>query len=346
MIVKDEEDVIARSINCALTVADEVIVVDTGSSDGSKKIAADLGAKVYDFEWCDDFSAARNYSFSLASGDYVMWLDADDIIEEQSAQLIKELVSAGGFDVAMLKYVSGNLTYYRERILRRAMDFVWKGAVHEVIAPRGKVIYSPARIVHDKKKPGDPLRNLFIYQRLIARGVSLDERQKFYYGRELFYNSMYSQAIAVLQEFLNGDGWAVNKAEACLTLYFCYMQLDNQSAALGCLVRAFIYLPPRAQDCCILGAHFLAGDNLSGAEYWYRRALDCPESEEEGGFVDGDFSGFIPAINLAVVCDKRGDYTAAQRWNELAGSYKPSDEVYLHNRQYFLQKLDGSRTSP
>lgn len=346
MIVKDEEDVIARSINCALTVADEVIVVDTGSSDGSKKIAADLGAKVYDFEWCDDFSAARNYSFSLASGDYVMWLDADDIIEEQSAQLIKELVSAGGFDVAMLKYVSGNLTYYRERILRRAMDFVWKGAVHEVIAPRGKVIYSPARIVHDKKKPGDPLRNLFIYQRLIARGVSLDERQKFYYGRELFYNSMYSQAIAVLQEFLNRDGWAVNKAEACRTLYFCYMQLGNQSAALGCLVRAFIYLPPRAQDCCILGAHFLAGDNLSGAEYWYRRALDCPESEEEGGFVDGDFSGFIPAINLAVVCDKRGDYTAAQRWNELAGSYKPSDEAYLHNKQYFLQKLDGSRTSP
>ena len=346
MIVKDEEDVIARSINCALTVADEVIVVDTGSSDGSKKIAADLGAKVYDFEWCDDFSAARNYSFSLASGDYVMWLDADDIIEEQSAQLIKELVSAGGFDVAMLKYVSGNLTYYRERILRRAMNFVWQGAVHEVIAPRGKVIYSPARIVHDKKKPGDPLRNLFIYQRLIARGVSLDERQKFYYGRELFYNSMYSQAIAVLQEFLNRDGWAVNKAEACRTLYFCYMQLGNQSAALGCLVRAFIYLPPRAQDCCILGAHFLAGDNLSGAEYWYRRALDCPESEEEGGFVDGDFSGFIPAINLAVVCDKRGDYTAAQRWNELAGSYKPSDEVYLHNRQYFLQKLDGSRTSP
>lgn len=345
MIVKDEEDVIARSINCALTVADEVIVVDTGSSDGSKKIAADLGAKVYDFEWCDDFSAARNYSFSLASGDYIMWLDADDIIEEQSAQLIKELVSAGGFDVAMLKYVSGNLTYYRERILRRAMDFVWKGAVHEVIAPRGKVIYSPARIVHDKKKPGDPLRNLFIYQRLIARGVSLDERQKFYYGRELFYNSMYSQAIAVLQEFLNEDGWAVNKAEACRTLYFCYMQLGNQSAALGCLVRAFIYLPPRAQDCCILGAHFLAGDNLSGAEYWYRRALDCPESEEEGGFVDGDFSGFIPAINLAVVCDKRGDYTAAQRWNELAGSYKPSDEAYLHNKQYFLQKLDGNRSS-
>ena len=346
MIVKDEEAVLARSINCALTVADEVIVVDTGSSDGSKEIAADLGAKVYDFEWCDDFSAARNYSFSLASGDYIMWLDADDIIEEQSAQLIKELVSAGNFDVAMLKYVSGNLTYYRERILRRAMDFVWKGAVHEVIAPRGKVIYSPARIVHDKKKPGDPLRNLFIYQRLIARGVSLDERQKFYYGRELFYNSMYSQAIAVLQEFLNGDGWAVNKAEACRTLYFCYMQLGNQSAALGCLARAFVYLPPRAQDCCILGAHFLAGDNLSGAEYWYRRALDCPESEEEGGFVDGDFSGFIPAINLAVVCDKRGDYTAAQRWNELAGSYKPSDEAYLHNKQYFLQKRDGSRTSP
>ena len=82
MIVRDEAQVIARSVNCALSVADEVIVVDTGSADDTRKIALSLGAKVYDFEWTDDFSAARNFSFSLASGDYIMWLDADDVKSE------------------------------------------------------------------------------------------------------------------------------------------------------------------------------------------------------------------------------------------------------------------------
>ena len=222
MIVRDEEDVLARSIACALAVADEVIVVDTGSADGSAAIARAAGAKVYDFEWRDDFSAARNYSFSLASGEYIMWLDADDVIECEDAEQIRRLVAEGGFDVAMLGYRSGDLYYFRERILRRSMNFVWKGVVHEVIEPRGRVVYSPAKIVHKKLKKGDPLRNLFIYQRHIAGGMRLDGRQQFYYGRELFYCAMYAQAIAVLKQFLRGDGWAVNKAEACRTLYYCF----------------------------------------------------------------------------------------------------------------------------
>ena len=96
MIVRDEEDVLARSIACALAVADEVIVVDTGSADGSAAIARAAGAKVYDFEWRDDFSAARNYSFSLASGEYIMWLDADDVIECEDAEQIRRLVAEGG----------------------------------------------------------------------------------------------------------------------------------------------------------------------------------------------------------------------------------------------------------
>ena len=339
MIVKDESAVLSRCLACAARFADEIIVVDTGSADDSKDIASRLGARVYDFEWRDDFSAARNYSFSLASSDYIMWLDADDIVEESDACLIRALVEGGGFDVAMLKYVSGNLCYCRERILRRSMNFVWQGAVHEVISPRGKVVYSDAKIVHKKEKSGDSLRNLIIYQRQIARGISLDERQKFYYGRELFYNSMYRQAAAVLEEFLRGGGWVVNKAEACRTLYFCYKRTGENNRARASLTRAFLYLAPRAQDCCILASEFLDDGRLDCAEYWYRRALDAPERVEEGGFVDGDYSAFIPYIGLAVVCDKRGDYAAAHDWNERAGAIKPDDASYIHNKQYLFQLL-------
>ena len=262
MIVRDEEDVLARSIACALAVADEVIVVDTGSADGSAAIARAAGAKVYDFEWRDDFSVARNYSFSLASGEYIMWLDADDVIECEDAEQIRRLVAEGGFDVAMLGYRSGDLYYFRERILRRSMNFVWKGVVHEVIEPRGRVVYSSAKIVHKKLKKGDPLRNLFIYQRHIAGGMRLDGRQQFYYGRELFYCSMYAQAIAVLDQFLRGDGWAVNKAEACRTLYYCHRALGDGDRAVSALTDAFLYLPPRAQDCCLLAAELFAQKKL------------------------------------------------------------------------------------
>ena len=341
MIVRNEQKVLARALACARKFADEIIVVDTGSSDDSKDIAAGFGAKVFDFEWADDFADARNYSFSLASGEYVMWLDADDVVDDASAAEIRRTVQSGGFDVAMLPYRSGAVTYMRERIMRRDMHFKWQGAVHEVIAPRGKVVYGNAVVTHKKMSGGDPLRNLFIYQKLIARGICLDERQKFYYGRELFYNAMYRQAVAVLEDFLNGDGWAVNKAEACRTLYMCHKNLGDGDAALTALVRAFVWMTPRAQDCCLLAAEFAERGDLDGGEYWYRRALDSPEKREDGGFVDESFATVVPMLGMAVICDRRGDYAAANEWNERAGAVSPGNASYLYNKNYLATKLNG-----
>ena len=82
MIVKDEQDVLARCLASAAELADEIVIADTGSRDNTKEIAKSFTDKVFDFAWEDDFSAARNFSFSKATGDYVMWLDADDVIEE------------------------------------------------------------------------------------------------------------------------------------------------------------------------------------------------------------------------------------------------------------------------
>ena len=73
MIVKNEEDVIERCLSSAKDVIDEIIIVDTGSTDSTKSIAQKYTDKVYDFKWCDDFSKARNFSFSKATMDYCMW---------------------------------------------------------------------------------------------------------------------------------------------------------------------------------------------------------------------------------------------------------------------------------
>ena len=85
MIVKNEEKVLGRCLVSAKDIADEIIIVDTGSTDRTKEIARRYGAKIFDQKWQDDFSLARNFSFSKATMDYCMWLDADDVIREVEA---------------------------------------------------------------------------------------------------------------------------------------------------------------------------------------------------------------------------------------------------------------------
>ena len=81
MIVRDEEENLPHCLESVRGIFDEIVVVDTGSTDRTKEIARAFGAKVFDFAWVDDFAAARNEALSHATGDYAFWLDADDVVE-------------------------------------------------------------------------------------------------------------------------------------------------------------------------------------------------------------------------------------------------------------------------
>jgi hypothetical protein len=86
MIVKNEEANLPDCLGSVADLVDEVIVVDTGSSDGTKQVAERLGARVYEFPWVDSFAAARNESLRHATGDWVLWMDADDRLDEHNRQ--------------------------------------------------------------------------------------------------------------------------------------------------------------------------------------------------------------------------------------------------------------------
>jgi tetratricopeptide (TPR) repeat protein len=95
MIVKNEENNIAKCLMSVRPIADEMIVVDTGSSDRTREIAKALGAQLYDFPWTGDFAAARNFSLSKASGEWVLSLDADEVVSERDHARLKELIRTG-----------------------------------------------------------------------------------------------------------------------------------------------------------------------------------------------------------------------------------------------------------
>jgi len=90
MIVKNEEENLPRCLESVKGVVDEIIVVDTGSSDRSKQIALSHGATVLDFEWKDDFSLARNYGIEHARGKWILVLDADEALDPQTAQRLRQ----------------------------------------------------------------------------------------------------------------------------------------------------------------------------------------------------------------------------------------------------------------
>ncbi len=178
MIVKNEEDVIERCLKCAKEIADEIIIVDTGSTDSTVEIASRYTNQIYYFDWVDDFSKARNYSFSKATKDYIMWLDADDIILEKDLMQFKLLKNTlePSIDMVMMKYNvafdennNPTLTYYRERLVSRKKNHQWISPIHEVISPSGNIIYSDIAISHKKLHPSDKFRNLKIFNKMIRR---------------------------------------------------------------------------------------------------------------------------------------------------------------------------------
>lgn len=345
MIVKDEEDVIGRCLESAADLVDEIIVVDTGSTDSTKEIVAGYTSNIYDFAWIDDFSAARNYSFAQASSTYCMWLDADDVLLEADRQAFAKL-KAGldpSTDAVMMKYntgfdADGNVTfsYYRERIIKSHTEMRWVGAVHEVIATSGKVEYSECAVTHRKIHPADPDRNLRIFEKLLDNGIPLDPRQQFYYGRELYYHKRFEDAIRVFEAFLDADnGWVENKLDACKHCAYCFYGMGCGDKALQALLRSLAYDLPRAEICCDIGWHLFDRGRYPLAAYWYEQALGCKREDDKGGFVAPDAYGYTPCIQLCVCFSRMGEVEKAIAYNEKAAGFKPDAEAVSKNRAYF-----------
>jgi len=345
MIVRDEEDVLGRCLDSVQGLVDEIIIVDTGSRDSTKGIAARYTEDIFDFPWVDNFAAARNYSFDKAGCDYCMWLDADDVFIGTAREKFLEMKAAltPETDVVMMPYHVGfdengrvTFSYYRERIVKNHQGMRWKGPVHEVIETHGNTVYSDCPVTHWKLHPSDPERNLRIFQNLLAKGESLEPRQQFYYGRELYYHRQYGEALRVLEEFLaEGGGWLENQIDACRHCAYCLYGLGRGDDALAALFRSFCFDLPRAEVCCDIGQHFIDRQAWKQASYWYERALACERHDECGGFILPDAYGYLPYIQLCVCSSRMGNPQKAREYNEQAAACKPDSPLVAYNRAYF-----------
>jgi len=348
MIVKNEESVLERCLESIKDAADEIIILDTGSTDKTKEIAGRYTDMVYDFEWVNDFSAARNKAYSKATKDYQMWLDADDVLPEKSLKQLLKLKNTldPAVDIVTMKYIThfdeqNNpiLTSTRERLTKRSMGYLWLDPVHECIPLVGNVFYTNIEIHHrQEKREGVSYRNINIYENLEKSGSPLTPRQQYYYARELKDHGNWEKAAHYFEIFLeSGKGWLEDNIATCYNLSICYRVLKKEEKILPILIKSFNYDTPRAEVCSELGYYYKRALRYKQALDWFQVAanLAAPNSS---GFILRDYWGYIPYIESCVCSCYLGDYKSAREYNEKAAAYKHTAAIDI-NREFLASKL-------
>lgn len=195
MIVKNEEDVLARCLDTVADLVEEIIIVDTGSTDATKEIAARYTNKIYDFEWIDDFSAARNYAFAQATQEYIYTADADEVISEENRERFRQLKRALLPEVEIVQMLYGNQLQfgtvynydeeYRPKLFKRLREFVWQEPIHEMIRLE-PVIYDSEIVITHMPKSSHASRDLRNFRKQTTEGRYLNKRLHNMYAKELF----------------------------------------------------------------------------------------------------------------------------------------------------------------
>ena len=346
MIVRNEEYTIARCLDSVKGIPDEIVIVDTGSTDRTKEIVCQYTDRIVDFAWMDDFAAARNFAFSKATMDYILWLDADDILAdsdcEQFLKLKKNLDPL--MDAVNMPYLLafdqfGSVTFSlrRNRLVKRNKNFRWIGAVHEYLEVYGHVLNSDICVTHKGKlgNSGDNDRNLRIYEKLQSRGESFSPRDLYYYANELYDHQLNNQAIEFYQKFLmTGQGWVEDNISACGKLADCFQKLGEKDKELQAILKSFEYANPRAEFCCRLGHYFLHAEQYEQGVFWYKLATQLEKPIDSWGPMIEACWTWLPHIQLCVCYDKLGKHELAYEHNEMARTYRPEDPQVLHNKRY------------
>lgn len=340
MIVKDEEEVLKNCLDSIKKIVDEIIIVDTGSTDNTKNIAYKYTHKVYDFIWENDFSKARNYAISKATKDYILWLDADDYLNKESINRFKTLKSNINDEIDIYYFLyEFNQNYepfYRERLFKNNGKFKFVGKVHEVIIPSGNIKYEDIKIYQMEKNNKDISRNLKIYESMKKEEFSL--RDFYYYGKELYRNKKYNKAYFVLKKLLNNNNLYVEDAiDACLTISNIFIIQNDYSKALKYLFLSFNYDLPRINVLTEIGNCYYNTNKIEKAIYYYELALK--QKSNSKCFILKDYLGYYPAIMLCLCYDKLKDYKKANEYNELANTYKKNTISYRNNKKYFQRLL-------
>ena len=244
MIAKNEEEYLEQCLNSVKDIVDEIIIIDTGSTDKTKEIAkrfcdmrvssrtrSQLTVKIFDFKWIDDFSAARNESIRHATKEWILVLDADEAVDEESKKKIKEMIKDKENDAFLFlqknytnessiagfvseehknkgKTYSGWYGSFIARLFRNKKGYEFEGIVHELVEPsierkQGRIIATDIQLHHyGNAEPAIAKKKRQFYLELCRKKVNNKPDASSYYECGILYkeNNDFENAISSLKK--------------------------------------------------------------------------------------------------------------------------------------------------
>ena len=353
MITKNEEKNLADCLNSVKDIADEIIIIDTGSTDKTKEIAKKFNAKVIDFKWVDDFSAARNESIRHAAKDWVLVLDADEMLDEEGKKAIKELVNDKENDAFLFlqknytnesniagfvneerkkdgKKYAGWYGSFIARLFRNKKRFEFEGTVHELVEPsiekkKGKIAATSVALHHYGNADSNARKKkMQIYLELCKKKVKRSPADSSYFE------------LGVLQK-----------------------ENGNLEEAIKSLKKAIELNPRHSMALYELGVIYEKQKDYDKAIKNYTESLRIKENSEafqnlgvcylKKGMLKEAYRNLVKAVllnpnkytiynNLGAVMEKLGNYGNAVQMLEIATKLNPSNTIGFYNLGIALDK--------
>lgn len=332
IIAKNEEQNLRRCLKSVKGSVDEIIVIDTGSTDHTCQVAREAGASVGSFLWNNNFSDARNACLDMATGDWILYLDADEELPAESCTVLRRLADAEnveGYFVKIISYIGSDgwtetcpdLIF---RLFRNRPEYRFRGAIHEQIAdvilekgPKGGyriaedfVIlhygYLDSQIAEKDKKN----RNLTIITAELAQNPE-SRILRYHYGVELYRAMRYEEAAVELTRAANG----IDPNTIYLPKLLRYIVLANQSAgqssrALDTALLGLRFFPDYADLYYYAGLISVELKHYRTAHEYFLKAVSMPHQPAQYASFAG-VRGFRAYYYLGQISKKFLDYEAA-----------------------------------
>lgn len=290
MIVKNEEAVLARCLDSLQGLYEELIIVDTGSTDATKRIAAQYTDKVYDFVWTGSFSDARNFSFSKAGCEYIYAADADEVIDEENRRRFRVLKEALIPEVEIVQMYYGNQlaqnsiynfdVELRPKLYKRQREFIWQEPIHEAVRLQPVVFDSDIVITHlPQGEHGS--RDLEAFEQMLEGGEELSDRLRDIYLRELYFMGQVhnlKKAHSYLEQLCRTQAPDSDAFQQAIALLCREAALNHSPEDLLKYGLKGVATKGSSELCMELGKFFQEKEDYEEAILWYHNAAEETQS--------------------------------------------------------------------
>lgn len=354
LIVRDEATALPACLESVQAGVDEIVVVDTGSQDGTIEVARRFTDRIFHFAWIDDFSAARQFAFEQVASDWVCWIDADERL--RGAEHLREAIAraapeTGGFLWQTISAWDAQgrpaFSFWRDRCVRNNGTFRWAGRVHEVLVPRDglpqpAMIRIPEIVVeHHPQERGisrDPYRNIRILTAAVAEEPR--PRELFYLAREHADLGETEEAIATFERYLAVATWDDERYLAQMQVARLHRMARRYEAALDADLQALKTHPHWPDAYFGLAETCYYRQEWAKVAHWVEIGRTMPEPETPV-FRDTYRTTYAWMIHYTNALFHLGRTQEALAWTRTALEHDPDDPWHQENLRLFAGMISA-----